>query len=88
MQKWEYCAVVGRAKNDRKLHPTWPAVWHFTINGVLVHEIKSDEASLVAKAIAQLGEEGWEAFGTGSTGGGSAGNSQNIHVMYFKRPKP
>jgi hypothetical protein len=82
MQKWEYCAVAGVARGvqARKLEPAWPSLWEFTTSGIRMNEIKGNEADKVAATIAQLGLEGWEAFGMGSTGEGSS------HVIYFKRP--
>ncbi len=75
MQKWEYCAIVGVRRLDRKLDPDYPAFWSFTVNGVQSSDIRGAEAVEVAKRIAQLGEEGWEMIG------GSE------RILYFKRPK-
>jgi hypothetical protein len=82
MQKWEYCAVVGVRRFNHKLDPSFPGVWHFTELGIQATQIKGPEADEVAKTIAQLGEQGWEMVGAGSTGEGS------FHILYFKRPLP
>jgi hypothetical protein len=62
MQKWEYCAV----------HP-WGKIVYYTDQGSREDETfkKSRE-----KAIAFLGEQGWEAFAVDSG------------MWLFKRPKP
>jgi hypothetical protein len=63
MQKWEYCALVGIAKNGRNPSPYMPAVWYFTDRGIMMTEIEGDEVHGVGKFIAQLGNEGWEMVG-------------------------
>ena len=62
MPKWQYCAVIGlrQAPGSRKLEPFFPAIWYFTPNGLQIVEIKGNEEEELAKAIAKLGEEGWE----------------------------
>jgi hypothetical protein len=86
MQKWEYCAVTGMASEFRRPHPHYPVLWEFTTSGIRVSEIKGDETNKVAATIARLGLEGWEAFGTGTMGGGGNVEAFNHHVIYFKRP--
>ncbi|MBI2304537.1 MAG: hypothetical protein HYU86_07305 [Chloroflexi bacterium] len=83
MSKWEYCAVVGIGKLTRDLNPYYPAIWHFTAEGVQVIQIKGKEAAEVGRTIARLGEEGWEMVGCGTEGG----DNSSHHVVYFKRPK-
>lgn len=65
MAKWEYCAVVGLRLRigNRDMDTSWPSVWHFTKEGLKKTEIKGDEKTELAKAIATLGEEGWEMTG-------------------------
>jgi hypothetical protein len=82
MQKWEYCAIVGIRRADDGLNPYRPGIWHFTELGIQSTRIEKPEADEVAKTIAQLGEQGWEMVGAGSTVEGSQ------HVLYFKRPRP
>lgn len=79
MPAWEYCAVVGMYRNERKLEPAYPAVWYFTPHRIHIVEIKGREAEEVARIIAQLGQEGWEMVGAGNTG-------ERSHALYFKRP--
>ena len=81
MQKWEYCAIVGISRNNEKLFPYYPGIWHFTDLGIQASRIHSPEADEVAKTIAQLGEQGWEMVGAGNV-------SDNYHTLYFKRPLP
>ena len=82
MQKWEYCSIVGIGGGlHRTLGTGDPAILNFTTDGVQVLEIKGNESTLVAKAINQLGEQGWEMV--------AAGNIAPLyHCIYFKRPKP
>jgi len=87
MTKWEYCVLVGISS----LQTYYPRLYRFTSNG---YELISDfqnrsgnerEDQSVAKAIFQLGEEGWELV-VGTTFGDSA--IQNRHSsLWFKRPK-
>jgi hypothetical protein len=65
MQKWEYCAV-------------------FLYSGVIAYYTdqgrrEDNTFAVVEKAIAFLGEQGWEAF---------AVVEEDISAWYFKRPKP
>ncbi len=82
MQQWEYCAIigVGRLNISRRPRPLFPAIWYFDVNGVQVVELKGQEADEVARAIALLGEQGWE-----MTAGGNLGDA--THAIYFKRPR-
>ena len=95
MQKWEYCAIVGigASGNGTTLTTRYPGVFNFTDKGSHITEIRDifkdkkhpeieeeTERRQVAKAIAKLGDEGWEMVGTGNTSEGS-------HMIYFKRPK-
>jgi hypothetical protein len=80
MQKWEYCAVVGIVRNERRLEPKFPAIFWFTPGGFRVTEIKGKENDMTATSIAELGEQGWEMVGVGT---GYQGVSQ---TLYFKRP--
>lgn len=82
MQQWEYCAVVGvgRINLSRRPRPVFPAIWYFDVNGVQVVELKGQEADEVARAIALLGEQGWEMTTNGNLGDAT-------HAIYFRRPK-
>lgn len=82
MQKWEYCAVVGigRLNISRKPRPLFPAIWYFDVDGVQVVELKGQESHEMARAIALLGEQGWEMTSCGNLGDAT-------HAIYFKRPK-
>ena len=78
--KWEYCALKGINSQLRSLHPTFPALWYFSQEGVQIVEIKgNDETNQVAYTLAKLGAEGWEMSGCGHDG-------QISHILYFKRP--
>lgn len=93
MQKWEYCAVVEMRTDSQKLDPYYPAIWYFTSEGFKVvsllqpgtekggppYQLKK-EANEVSKAIARLGQDGWEMVGCGTT-------AEVTHTLYFKRPQ-
>ncbi len=82
MQKWEYCAIKGVASMSRDMHPNFPALWGFSVEGLKIIEMKGkDEKEQVAHAIARLGEDGWEMAGVGADG-------EVSHIIYFKRSKP
>ncbi len=87
--KWEYCAVVGVSKPPgyRELDPVYPAIWYFTPTGYTKRDIKGDEAQEVGKAIAALGDDGWEMVGTGDMGSPKVGYQADT-ALFFKRPKP
>ncbi len=80
MQRWEYCAVVGmgRLNLSRKPRPVFPSIWYFGVDGVQVVELKGQEAHEVARAIALLGEQGWEMTTCGTLGDAT-------HAIYFRR---
>ncbi len=84
-QQWEYCAITGVAKKEgrRGFNPYYPAIWHFTNQGVKIVEIKGDERTQVAQAIAQLGQDGWEMVGCVSE---ATGRTTSSHALYFKHP--
>jgi len=84
MQKWEYCIITGVHADFTGDHP---GCYRLTSKG---RELVTDFSNppkgyaktyLVAQFIAQLGEEGWEMVGAGTTNEGYA------HILYFKRPK-
>jgi hypothetical protein len=81
MQKWEYCAVVNIREDSGGFTPENPAIWYFATDGIQVTPIKGKASSMVAKTIAELGEEGWEMVGAGNLSG-------HRHALYFKRAKP
>jgi len=92
MQKWEYCAIVGMARNGTNLATATPALWQFTPAGIqsvnlgrkhfaIAGKEFENEADAVAAAIANLGAEGWELVGVGQT-------AIIHHLLYFKRPLP
>jgi hypothetical protein len=83
MPKWEYCAIVGPSFAGTRFKPEFPSLWKFTPNGAEGFGIGKPEPDELAKRIAQLGEEGWEMVGCGSTGHAS----QAAQVLYFKRLK-
>jgi len=88
--RWEYCAVVGLVRRSGQLTATrdpgayYPAVWYFTTQGMLKQEIRGNEAIELGKAIAALGEQGWEMVGIAGMEVGSTSDSG----IFFKRPKP
>jgi hypothetical protein len=76
--KWEYCRledVQGGGFIASKLI-------FFTAEGEKIESVAADQEctqrNMVARKIAQLGAEGWDMVGAGTTGQGS-------HAVYFKR---
>ena len=83
MQKWEYCVITGLSQTGME----YPCFYIFSNKGYeLVDTFKNrpkgvTEGDSVAMLISQLGDEGWEMVGTGSTREGFS------HSIYFKRMK-
>ena len=84
-QKWEYCALTRAAyvaSNRGGLY--W--ISYFRDSGVQVVEIEDTalERNGPAKALARLGDEGWEMI----TEGPLDLRQGELKALYFKRPKP
>jgi len=85
--KWEYCAVskAGYAGSSRG-----GAYWisYFKEPGVEIVEIEEkisdQQGAPIARAIAKLGEEGWEMVGQSDLPVKTA----RLEAIYFKRQKP
>lgn len=82
--RWEYCslskALVGQSRGGLY----W--ISYFRNNGAQVVEVEemATENSGPAKAIAKLGDEGWEMVGEGPLEMRAGG----INALYFKRLRP
>lgn len=83
-QTWEYCALsrsayVGSSRGGL----FW--ISYFRESGVQVVEVEDTavERNGPAKAMAKLGEEGWELVGEGTLDIGRG----SIKALFFKRPK-
>jgi hypothetical protein len=85
--RWEYCAVVGIRRRKHDLSPYYPAIWYFTSGGAKKQEIQGSEALELGRAIAALGDQGWEMVGMGDLGSPEPGY-QGDTALFFKRPKP
>jgi hypothetical protein len=64
-QRWEYCALVSHASEDRRAPQTWACrISYFTLEGVKTSQVKSVgetyPADAFERALAQLGDAGWE----------------------------
>jgi hypothetical protein len=84
-QKWEYCSLTKAAyvaSNRGGLY--W--ISYFRDSGVQVVEVEDTalERNGPAKALARLGEEGWEMVGAGPLDI----RQGELKALYFKRPKP
>lgn len=84
-QKWEYCALTKAAyvaSNRGGLY--W--ISYFRDTGVQVVEVEDTalERNGPAKAIARLGDEGWELI----TEGPLDIRQGELKALYFRRPKP
>jgi len=82
--RWEYCAVTKSAyaaSNRAGLY--W--ITYFRTSGFDVVDVEDNATSnaALAKAIARLGDEGWEMVGAGAMDA----NTKRLDALYFKRPK-
>lgn len=85
--KWEYCAVskAGYAASSRG-GTYW--ISYFRETGVeiveLEEKVSEQQGASLAKAIARLGEEGWEMVGQSDL----PVKTGRLEAIYFKRQKP
>ena len=83
MNKWEYC-VLGPIKglDDGGLLGYYPKFIFFGLDGISRSvSLRGNEQVNIAKAIAQLGAEGWEMVGNGVVPFQDTAH----HILYFKR---
>ncbi|MFN2456306.1 MAG: hypothetical protein ABR577_19080 [Pyrinomonadaceae bacterium] len=82
--RWEYCSITRAAVGQGRGGLYW--ISYFREGGVQVVEVEEQatERGGPAKAIAKLGEEGWEMVGQGPLEIRQGG----FNALYFKRPKP
>ena len=64
-QKWEYCALVSHASEDRRAPQTWACrVSYFSTDGVKTSRVQdigeAYPSDVFERALAQLGNAGWE----------------------------
>ncbi len=85
MPRWEYCLITSLRVRAGTLDPGRPKLERLTPEGLREVRISSAPApgrgDALARAIAELGEEGWELVGAVNT-------DAKVHCLYFKRPKP
>lgn len=87
MQKWEYFAI-GPIKDATSFGPVghYPVAAQFNAEGQQLTDLKGggkvEEGHRIAAQIAQLGKDGWEMVGCGTSGS----EHQIVHYLYFKRP--
>ena len=80
MQKFDYCTIYQITQQQGWLTGVGMAyIGFFTDQGASRHVLER-EPNALAKAIAGLGNEGWEMVGTGVV-------TEHYHAIYFKRPK-
>ena len=81
--RWEYCSITRAAVGPSRGGLYW--ISYFREGGVQVIEVEEQatERGGPAKAIAKLGEEGWEMVGQGPLEIRQGG----FNALYFKRPK-
>lgn len=82
--RWEYCSITRAAIGPARGGLYW--ISYFREGGAQVVEVEEQatERGGPAKAIARLGEEGWEMVGQGPLEIRQGG----FNALYFKRPKP
>ena len=85
-QPWEYCAITraGLAPSTRR---SFYSISYFRPSGVRVVDVdeSASERAAMTKAIARLGEEGWELVGEAPLEF-KAGATEK--ALYFKRRRP
>ena len=82
-QKWDYCSLTRAATGPTRGGLYW--ISYFSDSGVRVVEVEEQatERGGPAKAIAQLGADGWEMVGQGPLEIRQGG----LNAIYFKRPR-
>lgn len=82
--RWEYCSISKAVTSPSRGGLYW--ITYFRNGGI--HQVEVEEQATErggpAKAIAKLGEEGWEMVGQGPLETRQGG----LNAIYFKRPKP
>lgn len=82
MIKWEYCVITGLQYKPYGLAPFYPQLLMYHPQGAQQTNLTGkNESDKVARLIAELGEQGWQMAGTFQ-------ESEGVHGIYFKRPKP
>jgi hypothetical protein len=85
-RRWEYCAV-SRSGYTGSSRGGFYWISYFRENGVEVVEIEEKvsepQGSSIARAMAKLGEEGWEMLGSGEL----PVRTGRFEAIYFKRQK-
>jgi hypothetical protein len=82
--RWEYCTVSKAVTSPSRGGLYW--ITFFREGGIQQVEVEEQatERGGPARAIAKLGEEGWEMVGQGPLEIRQGG----LNAIYFKRPKP
>ena len=83
MRRWEYCAITSVRVRAGTLDPARPKLELLTPEGLRELPLAAEppRGDLLARAVAELGEHGWELVGAVNT-------RPRVHCLYFKRPKP
>lgn len=83
-QRWEYCVVTKAAYVGGRAGVYW--ITYYRDSGVRVVDVEDNATTnaAAAKAVARLGDEGWEMVGPGPM----EVRGTKLDGLYFKRPKP
>lgn len=83
-QRWEYCVVSKAAYVGGRAGVYW--ITYFRDSGVKVEDVEDNATTnaAMAKAVARLGNEGWELVGLGPM----EVRGTRLDGLYFKRAKP
>ena len=86
VRQWEYCAVTRAAFGPSIKRSTY-TITYFRPSGVQIVDVDESviERNALPKAIARLGEDGWEMVGDGPV---EFRAGPSIDALYFKRRKP
>ena len=82
-QKWEYCVVTKAAYASGRAGVYW--ITYYKESGVQVVDVEDNATTnaALAKAVARLGNEGWELVGLGPM----EVRGNKLDGLYFKRPR-
>jgi hypothetical protein len=86
-ERWEYC-VVTRAQYAGSVRGGQYWIGYFRGNNIRTELVEAGVTEVgLAKAIAKLGEDGWEMVGEGPLDTGPARTTSTPQALYFKRPR-
>ena len=92
-KKWEYCSVTSTTEYRQELsggrYYSFARISYHRLSGTQQETIEGNSVGeAMSKALAKLGEEGWEMTGVAAVAfSDSNGNGTPSTTLYFKRPR-